>query len=215
MRDLIIDADDTYVPMHARFVAAMDHPDAGSLELEGQSLSKAFSHLSRSELNERIFRFHLSTPPEELAPLPGALEGIEELASSFRLWVITARDESIARVLRTYNRHWGVDEWIPPERTVHVAQDRYRIVRSKYEESRRLGLNVAGVIEDKVHTARAFARRGVPVALVPYAWNAAYRDEMTNAERVIRPASLETAWLEIASAFMNGFAKDAPDGNQL
>lgn len=196
MRDLLIDMDDTKHPFHLPFYEYHDRtygtdPVGRALE---RSIRENFK-LSDELMSDRILAFYERTDPLSLEPLPGLIDALDALAKEYRLWVITARDESASY----FTASW-IDAHLKPEifadRIIHTSSDRFRTKRSKLEVARAQGLDIAAIIEDSLDTAREFAAARIPVYLVPYPWNVLNGSE----QGIVRAASIEAAWPAFARA---------------
>lgn len=201
MRDLIVDMDDTKHPFHMPFYEFHERTYGPNDRIDPARSIRENLGLDDDVASARILEFYERTDPETLKPVPGLAHALDRMAERYRIWVFTARDESAGLFTEKWMRLHLSDGRIPSERVIHTSSDRFRTRRSKLDVARERGLDVAGIVEDSLPTAREFARAGISAFLVPYPWN-----ELEEEDRdvpIMRASSLETAWAEFTERLLS------------
>jgi len=137
---------------------------------------------------EMVDTFFASPDFAEIAPLIGAVEGVEELKKHHELIVITARQERIAQeTLDFLTRHFGVFY----SEVVFTGQSREPESRkTKAQACKERGVDY--LIEDHFDYAKQCADLGIKVLMIDVPWNQHAKELPPEIRRV-------TGWQEIVA----------------
>jgi 5'(3')-deoxyribonucleotidase len=109
-------------------------------------------------------------PHDGIAPMPGAIEGVNELARHFDLVIVTARDES----LRVHTEKWLQDAFPNVFSQVFLCNSYVLSAgdtrRTKIEVVE--AVNAVGLVDDSLHHTSQVAEAGrLAILFGDYAWN--------------------------------------------
>ena len=153
--------------------------------------------ITEDQIEERLLQFYTTDYFRNIKPVSGAENGIDELAKSHELAVITARPY----IIRPETERW-LDQYFPNcFASINLTnQFQYRNRQNKRKKSeicQEQGVNL--IVEDSLKYASDCASQGIDVLLLDYPWN----------QTVELPENIKRvrSWGEIA-AEINNYGKN-------
>jgi len=170
-RRIGVDIDDVIFPFMANFLNYLNKKNATSYSFEevtNYHLWKMGIHKSKEEDILVALEFQNSIKFDNINPIEGTKEVIEEISEDYDIFFITSRSEDIKDKTNTFlNRHFPKNGF-----KVFHSGDVYGKNLSKTDICKELKISL--MIEDNAEYAYDLAKNGVKVFLLDKPWNKEY-----------------------------------------